>query len=180
MNPRLGQFLTTFEPLAEAVSEFASRAAEKLRRQAQQTTQVMVFVRTSPFREPEHQYSNATCVHLPRPGADTRAIVHAALQGLRAIYRPGYLLAKAGVMLLDLRAKGLVQQELALDEPPAQSRSAVQLNQAIDRINDRWGKGTIKVGSAALASAPRAWAARQQRLSPAYTTSWDDIPTARA
>lgn len=175
-----GQPLASFEPLAEAVSEFATRAAEKLRRQGSHTTQVLVFVRTSPFRDPENQYSNATCVHLPRPGADTRAIVHAALQGLRAIYRPGYLLAKAGVMLLDLRPEGLVQQELALDEPPGQSESATRLNQAMDLINDRWGKGTIKVGSAALATAPRVWAARQQRLSPAYTTNWDDIPTARA
>ncbi len=45
-----GQAVVSLEPLVQAVSEFASRAAEKLRRQHSQASQVLVFIRTSPFR----------------------------------------------------------------------------------------------------------------------------------
>lgn len=61
--------------------------------------QVLVFVHTSPFR-PGPQYHSSVVVPLRRPSADTALIVHAAVAGLHQIYRPGYQLIKAGVMLL--------------------------------------------------------------------------------
>ena len=45
---------------------------------------------------------------LRRPSADTAVIVGTALAGLRAIYRPGYKLAKAGVMLLRIPVKSTI------------------------------------------------------------------------
>ena len=47
-----------------------------------------------------------------RPSADTALILHAAVAGLHQIYRPGYQLIKAGVMLLDLAPDHRVQCEL--------------------------------------------------------------------
>ena len=41
--------LTTYSELSQALSEFCSRAAEKLRRQQSVTGYVSVFIRTSPF-----------------------------------------------------------------------------------------------------------------------------------
>jgi multidrug efflux pump len=66
------------------VTEFASRAAEKVRKQHSLASAVMVFVRTSPFRQ-DAQYSRSVVVPLLRPAADTGAIVRAAVLGLRAI-----------------------------------------------------------------------------------------------
>ena len=42
-------------------------------------------------------------------------MVGAALAGVRAIYRPDYKMAKAGVMLLELQPDSVRQQELALE-----------------------------------------------------------------
>lgn len=53
---------------------------------------------------------------LRRPTADTTLIVAAGLAGLRAIYRPGFKLAQAGVMLLDIRPDSIGQSELALEQ----------------------------------------------------------------
>ncbi len=50
-------------------------------------------------------------VPLRRPSDDTAAIVGAAVAGLKAIYQPGYRLAKAGVMLLDIQPASRVQCE---------------------------------------------------------------------
>ena len=94
-----GRPVTHLEPQIEAVSEFASRAAEKLRKQSSVVGQVLVFVHTSPFR-PGPQYHSSVVVPLRRPSADTALILHAAVAGLHQIYRPGYQLIKAGVMLL--------------------------------------------------------------------------------
>ena len=173
-----GRAVEAFEPLAEAVSEFASRAGEKLRKQSSHASEILVFIRTSPFRK-DPQYSRSMIVPMRRPTDDTSAIVGAALSGLRAIYQPGYRLAKAGVMLLDIQPASREQFELDLGEPVAE-RDRSRLMKAMDSVNGRWGKGTVKVGSGRVGEAPRDWGMKQDRRTPAYTTEWADMPTAKA
>lgn len=172
-----GHPVTGLEDLSEAVTEFASRAAVKLRQQHSLVGQVLCFIRTSPFR-PEAQYSRSMVVPLRRPSADTREIVGAALAGLRAIYRPGFKLAKAGVMLLDLQSDAIVQGELALEEDDAPTRSL--LMNTLDDLNLRYGRGTVLMASAGLAGERRVWSMKQERRTPGYTTCWDDLAVARA
>ena len=167
--------------LTEAVTEFASRAAEKVRKQHSLAGDVMVFVRTSPFRK-DPQYSRSIVVPLLRPSADTGAIVQAAVAGLQAIYRPGFKYAKAGVMLLDLGPDSVVQGELDFAEGESLQDAAekTRLMTALDTINQRFGKGTMKMASAGLDGDRRVWSMKQERRTPAYTTDWDDMPVARA
>jgi len=167
--------------LTEAVTEFASRAAEKVRKQHSLAADVMVFIRTSPFRK-DAQYSRSIVVPLRRPSADTGAIVQAAVLGLQAIYRPGYKYAKAGVMLLDLQPNSVVQGELDLGDSDCADELAdkTRLMTALDTINQRFGKGTMKMASAGLDGDRRVWSMKQERRTPGYTTNWDDIPVARA
>jgi DNA polymerase V len=126
------------------VSEFASRAAEKLRRQDGQAGQVLTFVRTSPFRD-DPQYSRSIVLPLRRPTSDTTRIVQAALAGLQAIYKPDYLYAKAGVMLLELQPASVQQTELDLepDEDPDKGR----LMAALDSLNRRYVPGPVLLAS---------------------------------
>lgn len=172
-----GRAVTELSDLQEAVTEFASRAAVKLRKQGSQAGQILVFVRTSPFRKDE-QYSRSVTVPLIRPSADTAVLVSAALKGLRAIYRPGINYAKAGVMLLDLRSDAIQQFELDLADEDSSDRS--RLMGTLDQLNDRFGRGTVIVGSAGLAGNKRVWAMKQERRTPGYTTCWDELPVARA
>lgn len=46
---------------------------------------------------------------------------------------------------------------------------------AIDNLNHRFGRGTVKVSTQ---GAYRDWQMLQDRKSPNYTTSWDEIPEA--
>lgn len=167
--------------LTEAVTEFSSRAAEKVRKQHSLAGDVMVFVRTSPFRK-DPQYSRSIVVPLLRPSADTGAIVQAAVAGLQAIYRPGFKYAKAGVMLLDLGPDSVVQGELdfADGESLQEVAEKTRLMTALDTINQRFGKGTMKMASAGLDGDRRVWSMKQERRTPAYTTHWEDMPVARA
>ena len=176
-----GHPLLDLYALTEAVTEFCSRAAEKVRKQQSLAGDVMVFIRTSPFRK-DAQYSRSIVVPLLRPSADTSVIVQAAVTGLQAIYRPGYKYAKGGVMLLDLQPDSVVQAELDLGDGGTMEElnEKARLMTALDTINKRFGKGTMKMASAGLAGDRRVWSMKQERRTPAYTTKWADIPVAKA
>ena len=79
-----GQAVSELPPLVEAVSEFASRAAEKLRKQGSLASQLLVFAHTSPFR-PGPRFNKSVVVPLHRPTADTGKLVWAAAMGMRRI-----------------------------------------------------------------------------------------------
>ena len=172
-----GHPITELKDLNEAVTEFASRAAVKLRKQGSLVGQVLTFIRTSPFRD-DAQYSRSTVVPLRRPTSDTAHIVAAALAGLKAIYRPGFKLAKAGVMFLDLQSDSIQQGELNLEAAEPQDRS--RLMSALDGLNERYGRGTVLMASAGLAGNRRVWSMKQERRTPGYTTCVADMPVARA
>ena len=172
-----GKPITQLEDLQEAVTEFASRASVKLRKQHSLAGQVMVFVRTSPFRS-DLQYSRSIVVPLRRPTADTAEIIHSALQGLQAIFRSGYNMAKAGVMLMDLQSDAVVQEELDFEEEDSRDRG--KLMESLDELNNRFGRGTVLMASAGLQGDKRAWSMKQERRTPAYTTRLSDMPTVRA
>lgn len=172
-----GRVVTEIEPLVEAVSEFAARAAEKLRRQHSHVGAVLCFIRTSPFR-PDAQYSDSMVVPLLRPTADTTLITRAAIKGLQRIYKPGFNYAKAGVMLLELQPDSRVQGELDLGEAECEDRSA--LMSTLDAVNKRYGRGTVQLASAGNQGDGRVWSMRQERRTPQYTTKWEDMAVVRA
>lgn len=165
-----GTKVSDLTSLREAVSSFATRAAEKLRAQCSSCARVLVFIMTSPHA-PGPQYSNSVVVSLVVPSHSTLELVGAALQGLSAIYQPGFLYAKAGVILMELVPQGVVQGQLGLNS------SSSGLMDAMDAINRRFGRGAIGVGSSL---GEGQWKMRQGMLSPGYTTRLSDIPIARA
>ncbi len=119
---------------------------------------------------------------LAKPSSDTLCLVQAALAGLRAIYRPGYEYSKAGIHLLDLQPESMGQTQFDFGEPSAPSAQGFQdrrkqLMKTMDTINSRFGRGALVVGSAGVNTG--AWHMKQTRLSPKYTTAWQDMPVVR-
>lgn len=174
-----GEPVMTIEPLVEAVSEYAARAAFKLRQQSARAGQVLVFIHTNPFRRWEKQYARSITLPLRRPCADSAAITASALRGLRAIWKPGHRIHKAGVILLDLQDAAREQGELALEDDASRAGSG-RLMAALDGLNDRYGRGTVQLASAGLGGDARSWTMKQQWRTPQYTTRWDHLPVARA
>ena len=134
-----GRPVTELAPLMEAVSEFASRAAEKLRKQDSLAGALQVFMHTSPHRTGP-QLSRSVTVPLRRPTADSRVLAKAAADGMRFMYVPGFQLIKAGVFLMDLQPASVQQGELEL--VPEEGRDRTRLMAAMDALNGRFGKGT--------------------------------------
>lgn len=157
--------------LAESITLYVSRAAEKLRRQQSFAGSIYVFIRTSPFKPDDPFYSNGMTIPLPSPTDDTRHLVSIALWGLRQIYKPNYNYAKAGVMLSEIVPAQGIQGDL-FRQIKANPRSAALMS-AMDSINRKMGKESIKLASEGFR---RPWKMRQENKSPAYTTRWSDLP----
>jgi DNA polymerase V len=170
-------------PLVEAVSEFAGRAAEKLRKQNSLATELLVFMHTSPYR-PGAQCSRSVVVPLRRPTDDTLALARAAADGMRYMYVPGFRFIKAGVMVLDLQPANILQRELDLEpaalEDSNTPRDRSSLMTAMDAINVRYGKGTVHPAATGKTGPTREWGMKQERRTPEYTTRLEDVPVARA
>lgn len=165
-----GERITEFQPLREAVSQYASRAAEKLRQQQQYCRLVQVSVRTSPFVPQEPYYSNAAVVVLSLPSADSRELVQAATLGLERIWKPGYRYQKAAVMLADFWPTGTYQPSLF--EVQESKPHSERLMGVMDSIN-RSGKGRIFLAAEGIR---QPWQMKRTFLSPAYTTRISDLP----
>lgn len=155
--------------LEEAVSAHASRAAEKLRRQALFAGMVTVFVETNRFRTQDRQYAASKTIGLPVASSDTMTIVKAALAALGLLWRDGYRYNKCGVILLELGTAGSVQNDLWMPGDTPKTRA---LMQAVDRLNAEWGRETVRVAASGI---HRGWKLRSDRKSPRYTTDWDEL-----
>jgi DNA polymerase V len=170
-----GKPVETEAALREAICAFVSRAAEKLLAQASEAGAIQVFIRTSPFRPHEPQYQRAVTLPLPVPTCDTRQLVKGALYVLSRIFRSGYAYQKAGVMLSALSPQAT--QQAALFSTTPKKREAMALMTVLDQINQKWGRGTIHLLAEEGAGA---WRMKRSNVSPACTTSWDELLKVRA
>lgn len=168
-----GQAVTGLTDLQDAVAHFMSNAAGKLRRQKSVAGLLQVFVMTDQFRPEKPQYNPCLSVPLPVPTADSLALNHWAFQALERLYRSGYEYKKAGVILADIRPEHIVQEDLF---SAAQAQPSTALMNALDKINSRYGRGTLKLSSD---GSLRPWEMRADNKSPCYTTDWDQIARCR-
>jgi DNA polymerase V len=164
-----GRPVETLNEMQDAVASYASRAAEKMRRQGLTTANLIVFIETNPFKKQDRQYRASQAVQLPIATGDTSRLVAAAKNGLHRIWVEGYRYKKAGVMLLDLTPAGAIQGSL-FDRPDAPASLARM--RAFDAINRRYGRDTLVIGRTSFKSG---WKLRRDYISNRYTTSWSEL-----
>jgi len=164
--------LTEYLELSQAMAEFCSRAAEKLRYQHSVTGCITIFIRTSPFNPKEPQYQRVASARLDVATQDTRAIIGTANRMLKELFRPGYNYQKCGVQLGHLQpASSPGQLELFdfVDNGlPAENRP---LMRAIDQINRRFPRAI----SVAATGFDKTWKPSAARISGRYTTDWEAL-----
>ncbi|MFJ4344125.1 translesion error-prone DNA polymerase V subunit UmuC [Pseudomonas sp. NPDC089401] len=169
-----GKRLTELIPIKQAVATYAGRAAEKLRVQGSVCKRMRVSIRTGMFNPNELHFAKGVLVDLPYPTNDTLLLTRAATEAVERVYQAGYRYSKAEVLLLDLRQPGEFTDDLfAVTQPVASGR----LMSALDEINDRYGRGTVRAGSV-----PRIpdWGMRREMMSQSYTTRVDQLWTVSA
>ena len=164
-----GQPVQELPVLQDAISSFVANACAKLRAQDSQAALIQVFLQTNRFRKDQPQYSPCLAVPLPQATSDSLVVNRWAAALAERMYRPDYLYKKAGVMLSDITPRGLQQTDWLEPTAPTQT----PLMNALDHLNQRYGRGTVKVSSQGDYSA---WQMKQERKSPHYTTDWEGLP----
>jgi DNA polymerase V len=164
-----GEPTGSLEDLRDAVALYTERAAERLRRAGYAASVVTVFVLTDRYAAGA-QYGNSRTYELASPTDTTGELVWWAQRGLTQIYRRGYLYKKAGVMLNGLLPAGSLTMRMHGDEQFERARRAMQ---AVDALNRRHGRGTVRHG---LPRSPEGrWPTRFLMRSPRYTTRLDEV-----
>ena len=153
--------------LEESVSAYGTRVAEKIREEGLMAESMSVFVLTNYFNRKEKQYSNSIKLQLPFPTNNSIKIVKRALQGIRKIYREGYRYKKAGVILYGLSKSSQVKGLLDYDR-----ESSDAIMNTMDRINGRYGSSVIRLASEGI---EKSWRMKREKVSPCYTTNFDDL-----
>ena len=164
-----GRYVETFDELAEALTAYVSRAAEKMRRQGLATPAIMVLLQTNRHKPELPQYHATRPVKLTIATADTGRLIRAALWGLREIYRPGFRYKKTGILFLDLAPAASVQGSLFI-RPDTPQR--VRLMELVDDLNRRYGRDQVRFACSGM---DRPWKLKAEFLSQRYTTQWGEL-----
>lgn len=167
-----GSALRGRDEVSTAVAAFASRAAEKLRQRGLVAGHLQVFMHTG-FWKDAPQYSGSASMTLAPMTADSRSLLAGARACAWRSWRPGYEYVKAGVILTDLHRAANAPSDLFAERKP---RSEI-LMAAMDEINARFGRGTLRPASLDV---PSQWKMKQAHLSPRYTTRMDELALVRA
>lgn len=164
--------LTNYIEIREAVASYATRLAEKLRYHKLKTNNIVISVCTNRFQVNTRQYHKSIHINLSSAINDDYGIIKASIDGLKSIYKTGYSYHKAGILALDLIPNNIEQLNL-FDQSDLELSKTNQVSLALDKINRKYGRGTVHMTACGN---QLTWKDRKTRKSPAYTTSWFELP----
>ena len=160
-----GMRVTQEDDMRHALGHFASRAAEKLRKQNLIANALNIHISTSPF-DGEVSYNNSITMKLPFSTDDTRLLSAYAQDLLSQIFKPGLSYQRGGVLLMDLEPYRHAQYELFEDKQ--RSGRSDSLMKTLDLVNQKMGSGALQLGRGDFDDSD--WRMRQRLKSPSYTT----------
>lgn len=169
-----GRTVSEWQEIEEALATYATRTAEKLRRQHSAAYGVSVFLlkKTPPQTEISHYHHGRQVsgyVKLDNPSNLTPDIIKAVVALGKSLYEQGELYKKAGVILSDFVPDNALQTNLFV-APKDQNRK--KLMNVIDNMNAAFRDDILKF---ATSGTQKNWKMRSERRSKRYTTRWDEL-----
>jgi len=165
--------VTSIDDLKEALANFVSIGAEKLRREQSVAKVMLVYITTGRFADKTYYQSHL--ISLPVATNNTPELIKYASCGVERIFQKGFFYKKTGVIFQELFPATCYQGGLF---DPIDRNKLKKVMQSIDQINRKMGKNSIKYASMGLNTSPN-WQTVFNKRSPAYTTDWDQLLTVR-
>ncbi|MFD0763243.1 Y-family DNA polymerase [Mucilaginibacter lutimaris] len=162
-------YQTELEMIEEAAAMHAATVAIKLRQQKSMALQLTIYLRTNKHNIKHDQHYPSITVKVPFAINSTHELTKICIQGLRAIYEPGYNYLKTGIRATGIIPAGEVQYNLFSDYDNSKQ---LALSNLMDEINDRYGRGKLRIAAEGY---EKTWKMKQEFLSKQYTTDWQDI-----
>ena len=131
-----GASTDSYPELRAAIAYFTARVAEKLREHGLVAGELTVFITTDRFSKDAPQYSNSAMLRVAPRSDSTIELMALAQKALAQVYRPGFAIRKAGVLLNALKIADSAP-------PPLWERGLYDLHRrlmaAVDSINEKYG-----------------------------------------
>jgi len=156
--------------IESAIASLTARAAAALRRDGQLARRAVITLRTNRHKPGYQRLSRE--VRFYTPTADT-GIITSQLVRLLLADLPRLSYHKADVLLYELVPRQGLQTDLLGTVNLAADTTSERKMRAIDQLNRKHGKGTIRFAAEDLS---QAWQPRRHLVSPRYTSSWDELP----
>ena len=110
------------------------------------------------------------------PTADTGLIASQLIGLLAELSHENMQYHRAGVLLYDFLPNNALQTDLlGYTDPAAHNRSITRM-QALDSLNLRYGKETLRYASELVA---KTWQPKYEMRSPRYATRWEELQSVR-
>lgn len=164
-----GRAIVDLDEMRQAVATYVMEAAAKLRREGLAAGYLSLGLETNPFKPEDPQRHVSAGMTLPVATSDTMRLAAAAATLLERLWKPGYRYKRANVLLMDLVPAAGVGA--ALFDAPDDERSKARMK-AMDRLNARFGRGTVSIAGAGVT---RPWRAHGANLSRRFTTRFDEL-----
>ena len=156
--------------IEQAVSNYASRCAEKLRKEKSCAQYIGVFLNVNRFKNHEGFNNGFRAAMFNVATNDTIKIIEVSKKLLKSMYKKNINYKKVGVIVGDIVPDNQVQLNLFNDiKDDLKSR---ELFKSIDSINKKMGRNTVKFLAQGISKRKKL---KQENLSPCYTTRWEDI-----
>jgi DNA polymerase V len=168
---QFGEDTREFHVIESAVASLAARAAAALRREGSLARRASVSLRTNRHKPGYQSYQES--VQFLTPTADTGTITRTLIDALDASFRASLEYHRADVLLDDFVSSDGLQTDLLGSVDLEHDDRSQRKMRALDAINLRHGRGTVKFAAEDLS---RAWQPRRNLSSPRYTSDWRELP----
>lgn len=153
-----------------ALSTFTSQATYRLRESGQLTRRAGLFLTTSKHKPNYRRWGKEAVFDVPT--ADTGFIASVVNDMFSGLYEKGVEYHRAGILLHDFVPASQLQTDLfGSVDVPEHTRAAKRMK-ALDRINERYGRRTIRLAAEKLGNA---WEPKYELRSPRYATRWEEL-----
>lgn len=157
------------EDISERVSTFSAVLGEKLRKQNSHCNMISVFILSNYFRKDLEQHRAFLNIKTDFPTNSTFEINRIVQKALKSIYKEGIYYKKAGVMVGCITPAESYQIKIFGGEDVRH----IDIMKSLDVLNKRYGNKVV-FGRNDL---KRRHKMKQEKLSPCYSTRFEDILT---
>ena len=172
---QFGMDTSELSVVESAIASLGARAAARLRRGEQLARGAAIIIRTNRHKPGYRALTKS--VTFVTPTSDTGTICAALIKAVEELFNSHEQYHKADVMLFDLLPNDALQLDIFDQQArPAGHEASRARMAAVDRLNDRFGKGHLIYAAERLSDA---WRPRHNLGSPRYTSAWGELPEAR-
>jgi len=166
-----GEDTSNFAVIEAAIASLSARAAKQLRVDKLLAKRAVVYLSTNKHKPGYRKFSFA--VNFLTPSNDSGVLSKELIKAARASFSAGIDIHRANVLFYDLASENGLQIDITGDVDLSQLFRSKARFEAVDSINERYGKSTIHLAAEDLS---KVWQPKKELKSPSYTTEWHELP----